>query len=137
MASASGSDHGASEAKNIVAEIERRYETKISDLRQRMMTLEHERSDAEEEWSQNLAERSKEIDRLRSELVTKEGLQSAEMGQKALAEELINSLRAELRSAIDEKQMTVKELSLSKAAFEQTKESEVSHSFYGHFWSIG
>jgi hypothetical protein len=128
-ASANGSDHGATAAKNIVAEVEKRYESKISDLRQRMMILEGERSDAEEEWSRNLAERSKEIDRLRSELAAKDGLQSAEMGQKAVTEELVHSLQAELQTAKDEKQAMGKELALSKAAFEQAKETEVRLSF--------
>lgn len=116
----------ANATNSLIADVERRYESKISDLRERMMTLEHERTDAEEEWSRNLAERSKEIDRLRSDLAARDGRQSVEMDKIAITEERIMALEAELRLAKDEKQINSRELGLAKAAVEQAKESEVS-----------
>jgi chromosome segregation ATPase len=41
------------------------YESKLSDLRTRISRLETERAEAEEEWSRNVQERTKEVERLR------------------------------------------------------------------------
>lgn len=54
-------------------EAEGKYEARLSDLRDRMRALERERNDAEEEWSRNLAERSREVERLRRLAGEKDG----------------------------------------------------------------
>ncbi len=110
----------------MVADVERRYESKIFDLRQRMEILERERSEVEEEWSRNLNDRSREIDRLRAELSIRDGAKSEEIGQVAAKEQVISALKEEIKLLDSEKLLALEEMKSAKAAAEQAREAEVS-----------
>lgn len=110
-----------------IADVERRYETKLSDLRTRMTTIERERTEAEEEWSRNLAARSREIDRLRSEAAVRESSEASEAsGRRALDEERMRAMERELIELRSDKGVISSELAALKTALEQAKDSEVS-----------
>ena len=110
----------------IVADIERRYESKIFDLRQRMEVLERERSEVEEEWSRNLTERSREIDRLRAELLMRDSVKSEEVGQVAAKERVISALKEEIKLLGSERLLAIEEMKSAKTTAEQAREAEVS-----------
>ena len=59
------SSSSAEEIAQILSETEGKYEARIGDLRSKMRALEKERHAAEDEWSRNLQERGRELERLR------------------------------------------------------------------------
>lgn len=115
----------ARQAAAAVAEVEHRYETKLADLRAQMATLERERTESEEEWSKNLTLRSRELERLRSELAAKDGQQHVQMDQSARASAERERLADELKAVTDERQALTRELGALKASLELSKEAEV------------
>ena len=68
-----GGGVASEDVARLLREAEGKYEARLGDLRERMRALERERSEAEEEWSRNLAERSREIERLRRLTGEKDG----------------------------------------------------------------
>lgn len=122
-------------AMQAAAEVERKYENKVADLRARMATLERERTESEEEWSRNLAQRSREVERLRGELTVRDGLQSAQVDQSARANAEKATLENDLQYSKNEKLALAREMALVKASLEQVKESEVSVSILLHCFS--
>lgn len=119
------------------ADVERRYETKLSDMRARLASIERERTESEEEWSRTLAQRAREVERLKGELSAREGIQSAqdERGERASVER--EALQRELKSIREERQGLARELAGAKAQLEQAKEAEVSRSFLGVILELG
>ncbi|KZS93087.1 hypothetical protein SISNIDRAFT_100481 [Sistotremastrum niveocremeum HHB9708] len=79
----SGTMTSAEEVTRLLLETEGKYEAKLSELRQRIRSLEKERAESEEEWSRNLSEKTKELDRLRRDLgaKAKETNENAERGK--------------------------------------------------------
>lgn len=53
------------ELARLLSEAEGKYEARLSELRDRVRTMEKERNDSEEEWSRNMSERGREIERLK------------------------------------------------------------------------
>jgi chromosome segregation ATPase len=103
----------AAEVQRLLAEAESRAEVKISDLRAKIRSLESERNDAEEEWSNKLQERARESDKLRRAIAEKdteyndvlrtsrereERAEEAEGRRKGLEREL-NALKAKIEEA--------------------------------------
>ena len=64
---------GSVEVQRLLADAEARAESKISDLRHKVRTLEDERNAAEEEWAGKLAERVRELERLKRAVQEKDG----------------------------------------------------------------
>ena len=122
-------------ALQATAEVERKYENKVADLRARMATLERERTESEEEWSRNLAQRSREVERLRGELAARDGLQNAQIDESARANAEKESLENRFQSVKNEKLALARELALVKASLEQVKETAVSASTSAHHLS--
>ncbi|KAG8989260.1 hypothetical protein FRB93_003700 [Tulasnella sp. JGI-2019a] len=56
----------------LLSETEGKYEARLSDMREKVRTMEKERNDSEEEWSRNLSERGKEVERLKRLMMDKE-----------------------------------------------------------------
>lgn len=76
MSGGAGAGSGSVSSEDVarfLREAEGKYEARLGDLRERMRALEKERNDAEEEWSRNLAERSREVERLRRLAGEKDG----------------------------------------------------------------
>lgn len=69
----------AEEVTRLLVETEGKYEGRLSELRHRIRSLEKERAESEEEWSRNLSEKTKELDRLRRDL----GLKAKETNENA------------------------------------------------------
>lgn len=115
-------------AMQAAAEAERKYESRVADLRARMAALERERTESEEEWSRNLAQRSREVERLRRELAARDGLQSAQIDESARANAEKETLENKLQSVKNEKLSLARELALVKASLEQAKETAVNAS---------
>lgn len=113
-------------ALQAAANVERRYESKVADLRARMVELERERTESEEEWSRNLAQRSREVERLRAELAAKDVQGTAQLDRTARASEEREKLENELKAVRDEKQVLARETAMMKASLELAKEAEAS-----------
>ncbi|KAF8609446.1 GRIP-domain-containing protein [Ceratobasidium sp. AG-I] len=56
------------EVARLLSEAEGRFESRLSDLRTKLRATEKERSEAEEDWNKTLADRGKEIEKLRFSL---------------------------------------------------------------------
>lgn len=90
--------------------------------------MEKERTESEEDWSRNLALRSREVERLRGELSVRDALLSTLKEDRSLkGNEEKERLERELKVGRDERDAAKKELSVLKAQLEQAKEAEVNH----------
>lgn len=69
---ASPSHDSPAELTRLLSEAEGKYEVRLSDMREKVRTMERERNESEEEWSRNLSERGKEIERLKRLMMEKE-----------------------------------------------------------------
>ena len=94
----------AEELARIISETESKYETRITELRQRMRSLEKERQDAEDEWSRNVQQRNLEVERLREMLDNKDKEYADSIRLKNAMEEKIESLQAENRKLNGQKE---------------------------------
>ncbi|KAF8585573.1 hypothetical protein K439DRAFT_1409943 [Ramaria rubella] len=96
---ANGQSLGSSteELARILAETEGKYEARISDLRSKMRASEKERQEAEDEWSKNLQERSRELERLRGLIDGKDREYAESIRGKAEMEERIATLEGDKR----------------------------------------
>ena len=101
------------EVQRLLAEAEAKAESRISDLRNKIRSLESERNDAEEEWAAKLGERVRELEKLRRVIIEKESdyaesqrvkkdqeklAEEAEQAKKAVEREM-KALRAEVEAA--------------------------------------
>ena len=87
----------AEELARILSETEGKYEARISDLRSKMRALEKERHEAEDEWSKNLQERSRELERLRGLVDAKDKEYAESIRSKTEMADRILELEAENR----------------------------------------
>ncbi|KAH7104573.1 hypothetical protein BKA62DRAFT_614648, partial [Auriculariales sp. MPI-PUGE-AT-0066] len=106
----SGGGMPSEDVARLLREAEGKYEARLGDLRERMRALERERTEAEEEWSRNLAERSREIERLRRLTGEKDGeyeesVRGMREREKRIAEleRLNTAVRRETEQARDER----------------------------------
>jgi len=87
----------ASEVARLLSATEAKYESKISDLKRNLRTLEKERSDGEAEWSRKLRDKVREVDHLKKEVgsaaSTREHGEGAVLGLKAEIERLEHESR--------------------------------------------
>jgi hypothetical protein len=101
------------EVQRLLADAEAKSEAKISDLRNKILSLEGERNDAEEEWAAKLSERVRELEKLRRVIAEKESesvdslrtrrdkerlIEEAEEARKGVEREM-KALRAEVDEA--------------------------------------
>lgn len=91
------SHSSAEELARILSETEGKYETRITELRSRMRALEKERQEAEDEWSRNLQERSRELERLRNLVDRKDREYAESIRKKTEMEDRIVELQTESR----------------------------------------
>ena len=87
----------AEELARILSETEGKYEARISDLRSKMRALEKERHDAEDEWSRNLQERSRELERLRGLVEAKDREYAESIRSKTDMADRVTELEADNR----------------------------------------
>jgi chromosome segregation ATPase len=87
----------AEEVTRILSETEGKYEARIGDLRSKMRGLEKERHEAEDEWSRNLQERSRELERLRGLVEAKDREYAESMRRKTETDEQLIELEADNR----------------------------------------
>jgi len=101
------------EVQRLLAEAEAKAESRISDLRNKIRSLETERNDAEEEWAAKLGERVRELEKLRRIIMEKESdyaesqrmkrdhdksMEEAEEAKRGVEREM-KALRAEVEAA--------------------------------------
>lgn len=119
------------ELARLLSEAESKYEARLSDLRSKIRSLEKERNESEEEWARNLAERGKEIERLKRLMAEKEteflrkakGWEESETRIGAL-ERSLNELKVERAELAKEKEVLGTELGVlrdAEAAFKEDK----------------
>lgn len=97
LANGQSSGSSADELARILSETEGKYEARISDLKSKMRALEKERHEAEDEWSKNLQERSRELERLRSLVQGKDREYAESIRSKSKMEDRLVELEAENR----------------------------------------
>lgn len=111
------------ELARLLSEAESKYEARLSDLRSKIRSLEKERNESEEEWARNLAERGKEIERLKRLMAEKEteflrkakGWEESETRIGAL-ERSLNELKVERAELAKEKEVLGTELGVLRDA---------------------
>lgn len=133
------SDEGAShtsaeELARILSETENRHELKLSEIRGRVRGLEKERQEAEDEWSRNLQERSRELERLRDLLDSKEKAYSEFLRTKADMQNRIAELQTENRKLQLQKETEDGILAGLQEDIQSLKEAQVNFLFYTHSW---
>lgn len=97
LANGQSPSSSAEELARILSETEGKYEARISDLRSKMRILEKERHDAEDEWSKNLQERSRELERLRRLVEGKDREYAETIQSKTEMEDRLAALEADNR----------------------------------------
>ena len=114
------------EVQRLLADAEARAEAKISDLRNKIHSLEKERNEAEEEWAGKLSERVRELEKLRRAITEKEGEYAESLKSRKEKEKVIEE--AELvRKGIEKEMRALKaEVEQAKADVSVAAEAEVS-----------
>ncbi|GJJ08777.1 hypothetical protein Clacol_002996 [Clathrus columnatus] len=123
--STSFSHTSAEELARILSETENRYELKLSEVRTRVRRLEKERQEAEDEWSRNLQERSRELERLRTLLNSKESEYSEFIRMKAEMQDQILQLQTENRKLQLQKEVEDDVLTSLQKDIQRLKEIQV------------
>ncbi|KIO20881.1 hypothetical protein M407DRAFT_81071 [Tulasnella calospora MUT 4182] len=120
------------ELARLLSEAESKYEARLSDLRSKIRSMEKERNESEEEWARNLAERGKEIERLKRLMAEKEteflrkakGWEESESRIGAL-ERTLNGLKVEREELMKEKQVLETEVGVLRDAEAALKEDKL------------
>ncbi|KAG9015648.1 hypothetical protein FRB90_004601 [Tulasnella sp. 427] len=128
----SPSHEAPAELARLLSETESKYEGRLSDLRSKIQSLEKERNDSEEEWAKNLAERGKEIERLKRVMVEKETefLRKAKAWEESETrigslERSLNELKVEREELRKEKEVLATELGVLHDAETTLKEDKL------------
>ena len=87
----------AEDVSRLLSAAESKYESRISELRRHITTVERERDEAETDWSRKLTEKIKEVDSLRSILDTSAKTQEKAADNSNLLKEEIQRLQDEIR----------------------------------------
>ena len=116
----------AIEVQRLVAEAEARAEVKLSDLRNKIRTLEKERNDAEEEWATKLGERVRELEKLRRDVQEKEMEYAESLRTRRDKERLIDQGEEAKRSVEKEVRALKAQIEESKEDIAVAAEAEVS-----------
>lgn len=88
----------AEEVTRLLAAAESKHETKLDDLRRRLVEAERERDEGEARWSKTVKERAREVESLKAAISSSQRSKEAETeGVQALERE-IESLKGEIRS---------------------------------------
>lgn len=119
----------AEELARILSETENRYELRLSEVRGRVRGLEKERQEAEDEWSRNLQERGRELERLRGLLDSKDKEYSEFLRTKADMQNRIGELQTENRKLQLQKQAEDGILAGLQNDIQWLKESQVTFLF--------
>lgn len=116
----------SAEVQRLLADAESRAESKVSDLRNKIRSLETERNDAEEEWAAKLSERVRELEKLRR-IITEKESEFAENLRNKKENERVMEQAEEARKAVEkEMRMLRAELEEAKANVTLAAEAEVS-----------
>lgn len=113
------------EIQRLLAESESRAESKLSDLRARIRSLECERNELEEEWAAKMQERVKELEKMRRVLLDKEKEHARSLEGLRERESRIQEVEQktrELEAEISRMKLRVEEVEGDKAV---ASESEV------------
>lgn len=114
------------EVQRLLADAEARAESRISDLRNKIRSLETERNDAEEEWAAKLSERVRELEKLRRAVTEKESEFAESVRSKKEGERVMEEAE-EARKAVDKQMRALRtELEEAKSNVTLAAEAEVS-----------
>jgi chromosome segregation ATPase len=114
------------EVQRLLAEAEARSEAKISDLRNKILSLEGERNDAEEEWAAKLSERVRELEKLRRVIAEKESESADSLRSRRDKERLIDEAE-EARKEVEREMKALRtEVEEARASISLAAEAEVS-----------
>lgn len=114
------------EVQRLLAQAEARSEARISDLRNKIRSLESERNDAEEEWAAKLSERVRELEKLRRVISEKES-ESAESARTRRDKERLIDEAEEARKGVEREMKALRaEVEEAKAGVSIAAEAEVS-----------
>lgn len=128
-ASPAAQSNGASPAPadfaRMLSDAESKYESRVAEMKSRLRALEKERTVEEEEWSRNLGERAKEIERMRDLLHIKEDDYREKQRSWETSEERIRQLEVIIKGLEGDKENVRKGAEIVKVELENAQEIEV------------
>ncbi|EJT97913.1 hypothetical protein DACRYDRAFT_24839 [Dacryopinax primogenitus] len=89
------------EVARLLAESEQRAEGRVAELRERLAALTKERQGAEEEWTRDIADRGREVERLRRVIDGKDREYAQAVREKKERDEKVDNLQLEMRRLLD------------------------------------
>lgn len=114
------------EVQRLLADAEAKSEAKISDLRNKILSLEGERNDAEEEWAAKLSERVRELEKLRRVIAEKETESAESLRTRRDKERLIEEAEGARKEVEREMKALGAEVEEARTSVTLAVEAEVS-----------
>jgi chromosome segregation ATPase len=122
---------GAGELAALLSETTSRHEARLTELRNRMRTLELERAEAEESWSRTLQQRAEENERLRGIIAIKDREFKDALDGRRARDEIVQRLEADVEKERKEKEGDRRQIAELAQEVEELRESLVRHPRYG------
>ncbi|KZT52441.1 hypothetical protein CALCODRAFT_502304 [Calocera cornea HHB12733] len=123
--SGGGEDEGRRrEVQRLLAESEQRAELRVAELRERLSALGRERQAAEEEWTRDLAERNREVDRLRRVIEGKDREYAQAVREKRERDDRVEGVQREMQRLQERVAAAEAEVAAQKAEGERVKREE-------------
>ena len=121
---------GAGELAALLSETTSRHEARLTELRNRMRTIELERIDAEESLTRKLQQRAEENERLRGIIVVKDREFKDALDRRRARDEIVQRLEADVERERKEKEGDRRQISELAREVEDLQESLVCHPPY-------
>jgi hypothetical protein len=121
---------GAGEFAALLSETTSRHETRFAELRNRMRTLELERTDAEESWRRTLQQRAEENERLRGLIAIKDNEFKDALDGRRARDEVVQRLEANVERERREREGDRRQTAELAREVEDLRESLVCHPPY-------
>ena len=116
--------------QRLLAEAEAKAESRVSDLRNKIRSLEVERNDAEEEWAAKLGERVRELEKLRRVIMEKESDYAESQRMKRDNDKLVEEAEEAKRGAEREMKALKGEVEAAKMDMSAAVDAEVCYIYW-------
>lgn len=113
------------ELARLLSDAEGRFEARLSELRAKIRTMEKERNESEEEWSRNMLERSKEVEKWKKALADKEAEYRVRTAAWEESETRIGALERDLKHLKAEREQLEQNADALRKEAEKITELEV------------